>query len=209
MIFPKNPNPGFFISVEGLDGSGSSTQINLLEKKLKNLQKKVFITKEPTENEIGKVIRKVLTKKLKIPADALQLLFTADRSLHLQKEVIPHLKSGDTVITERYFWSTIAFGSIDMDISWLVELNKNFIQPDTTFFLDVMPAVCIKRIHKSRDDTELFEIEEKLSKVEEGYKKILKKFPNKMNVINGERNVEDINEDILTLILRHPKFKGV
>lgn len=202
MIFPKNPNPGLFIAVEGLDGSGSSTQIELLERKLKKTGKKPYVTKEPTENEIGKLIRKVLTKKLKVPADALQLLFTADRSLHLQKEINPHLKSGDTVITERYFWSTIAYGSLDVKMEHLIDLNKNFIQPDITFFLDVAPRVCIDRIKKSRSSLEHFETLEKLTEIKKYYQKLISKFSQNFKVINGEETVGVVGKAIFQEITK-------
>jgi dTMP kinase len=207
MTFPKNPYPGLFIAIEGLDGSGSSTQINLLEKKLKSHGKKILVTKEPTENEIGKLIRSVLTKKIRVPGEALQLLFTADRSHHLKKEIIPALQKGTVVITERYFWSTIAFGSTDTDFEWLIELNKKFIQPDITFFLDVSPAVCMKRIKKSRSSTELFETEEKLKRVKKRYLKIISRFSSSVTVINGGDSIENIHKSLLKSTLEGQKSR--
>jgi dTMP kinase len=209
MKFPKNPYPGIFIDIEGLDGSGSSTQISLLSKDLKEKGYKVFVTKEPTNNVVGGLIRGVLTNSLQLPADGLQLLFAADRAHHLEREIIPMLRSGSIVITDRYFWSTMAFGSINLPLDWLVELNRFFLVPDATFFIDVSPKTCVERIKKDRFEIELFETEEKLKKVRESYQKIMDRFPKDVEIVNGERSIEEISRDILEKVIKNRKIKGL
>jgi len=116
----KNPYPGKFIVFEGLDGSGSSTQASKLRDWLNRAQKELILgkpraqlTKEPTNNIIGGLIRGQLTGDWKTRPECLQLLFAADRSHHLEREIIPLLKDGVTVISDRYFFSTIAFGAAE------------------------------------------------------------------------------------------------
>jgi len=108
-----NPYPGLLIDLEGLDGSGVSTQVSLLKKALRAKGEAAYVTKEPTDNLIGGLIRGALTKVYQLPPEALQLLFVADRSHHLAREIVPILKNGGILITDRFLWSTIAFGSLD------------------------------------------------------------------------------------------------
>lgn len=126
----KNPYTGKFIAFEGLDGAGSTTQAGKLTVYLKERLKKVHLTKEPTNNLIGGLIRGQLTKEWRTGPECLQLLFTADRAHHLEKEVIPLLKQEITVITDRYFFSSVAFGSLGIDDrDWLRKmLEKSYLK---------------------------------------------------------------------------------
>ena len=194
----KNPYKGKFVVFEGLDGAGSSTQAALLKKNIEKRNKKVLLTKEPTNNIIGGLIRGQLTGNWKSNMECLQLLFAADRAHHLQFEIIPALKKSICVICDRYFFSTVAFGSLDTDKNWLLELNKNFILPDFTFFLDVSPSICIKRIVNSRLNLELFEEEQKLKKVRQTYLWLSKKFSH-VFVLDGEKTENQIGAEVLNL----------
>jgi len=191
----KNPYPGKFIAFEGLDGSGQSTQAGLLQKWL-NQTSRAHLTKEPTNNIIGGLIRGQLTSDWKTRPECLQLLFAADRAHHLEKEIAPVLKQGSTVITDRYAFSTIAYGAIEIqDRDWLIEINKPFILPDITFFIKVSPRVCLERIRKNRFHLELFEKEQVLTKVWQNYEELSQLFENSY-VINGERSIEEVFEEI-------------
>jgi dTMP kinase len=108
----KNPYPGKFIVFEGLDGSGQSTQANLLKSFLTEKGLAVVLTKEPTKvSSVSQKIREVLDEKRKITPKELQELFVQDRREHLADLVIPALKENKIVISDRYFFSTFAFGS--------------------------------------------------------------------------------------------------
>jgi len=138
-----------FIAMEGLDGSGESTQADLLKKYFEDRKIKVLLTKEPyIKTKFGKTIRKVLEKKIKIGLRELQDLFTKNREEHLKKLILPSLKKGITVISDRYYFSTFAFGGASgVDIEYLISKNKKFLHPDITFILDVNPkAAKTKRI---------------------------------------------------------------
>lgn len=196
----KNKFPGKFIVIEGLDGSGSSTQIFRIADFLKENGKKIHITKEPTNNLIGGLIRGQLSGDWKSSPECLQLLFAADRAHHLEKEIIPLLKKGITVISDRYFFSTVAFGSAEIkDRKWLININDRFIFPDLTILIKVSPEICVKRMRESRFKVELFEERKKLEKTWKGYEKLAKEFDN-IKIIDGEKSIQEISYEILNLI---------
>jgi dTMP kinase len=195
----KNPYPGKFIVFDSLDGAGNSTQVKLLADYLNKIGKRTYVTKEPTSSLIGGLIKSQLTHDWKSSAECLQLLFCADRAYHLEKEIIPLLKRGINVISDRYFFSTMAYGNLEInDLNWLIEINKKFILPDLTFFLKVSPRVCIERIKKDRFEITLFEKEKILRKVWKNYEILAKRFKN-VYIIDGERSIEEISNEIIKI----------
>jgi len=191
----KNTYPGKFIVFEGLDGAGSSTQIDKLAVSLKKEGRNPVVTKEPTNNIIGGLIRGQLTKDWNSSMECLQLLFAADRAHHLDRLIIPALKDKKIVLCDRYFFSTAAFGSLDLDRNWLLEINDQFILPDLIILLKVSPRECLKRMHENRFQLELFEEEKKLQKVWKTYMWLAKKFPH-VRLIDGEKEVEKVASEI-------------
>lgn len=129
-----NPYPGLFIDIEGLDGSGATTQVGLVARSLRGQKLRVYTTKEPTDNVIGGLIRGALTGVYKLSHSSLQLLFVADREHHLQREIIPILQNSSVLISDRYLWSTIAYGSVELSKRWLLELHHYCPIPDLTLF---------------------------------------------------------------------------
>lgn len=202
-IFMKeNSHKGKFIVFEGLDGSGKSVQAQLLKDYLeatKNVA--VVLTKEPTdEPPVGTWIHQILKKEIQVSPTAFQLLFCADRSEHLEKVIKPALEENKYVISDRYFYSTIAYGSLDLDINWLMEINKPFLIPDIVFLLKVRPQICIERIDQNRINREFFEKIEKLrGKVWQTYEILSQKFSN-IRIIDGEKNIEGVFEEIKSKI---------
>ena len=181
------------IVFEGLDGSGTTTQSKLLKE---HFGEKALLTKEPTDSDIGKLIRSCLQKEITIPSLALQMLFTADRAHHLEAELEPALKEGKIVICDRYILSTYAY-SIDIDI--VKKMNSSFRKPDITFFIDTPPEICMKRIENSRQETELFEQIDKLKKIREQYLEHINDFPN-VHIIDGQKDINKINEEIKKIL---------
>lgn len=205
----KNPCKGKFIAFEGPDGSGSSTQMELLKKYLLSLHNEqsqkyppVHATKEPTSNSFGGLIREALQHRVQLSPRTLQRLFTTDRSHHLETEIIPLLQKGITVLTDRYAFSTIAYGAVDInDWKWLLHLNSDFIFPDLTFILLVDPKECMARIQKSRFHQELFETEESLRKVVENYRRVVREFSSHdVFALNGEQPQERIFATVKTIV---------
>ncbi len=197
----NNYNPGKFIVFEGPDGSGQSTQSSLLRDFLIERGYQVIVTKEPTiDSEAGKKIKKVLEKEVEVSSEELQQLFVQDRKEHLENLIIPALKEGKFVISDRYFFSTFCFGAAaGLDMEKLIEMNNNFLRPDLTFILKVDPKVCVQRITERGSKKTLFEVEERLTKVMENYEKMPSRFEN-VKVINGEQPIEKVSEDIKRVV---------
>lgn len=208
MILKPHPYPGLFIDIEGLDGSGATTQATFLTQKFRDQKIEAFQTKEPTNNVIGGLIRGALTGVYKIPPPALQLLFVADRLHHLDREIIPILQNHSVVVTDRFLWSTIAFGSVETkNKRWLLELHRYCPLPDLTVFLRVPPKECVRRMKQDRFDFELFEEEHKLWKAWDTYEWLAKKFPDHIHVINGEPSPTLVFDSLWPLIQNHPKYQ--
>jgi dTMP kinase len=197
----KNSYPGKFIVFEGLDGSGQSTQAELLRDFLVKKGYQVVLTKEPTlDSEAGKKIRKILDKKSKIEPQKLQELFAQDRREHLENLIIPALKEGKIVISDRYFFSSFAYGaSSGVDLDWLIKINDEFLLPDLTFLLKVSPKVCLERIKKRGKERTFFEEKEKLARVWKIYQILPNHFQN-IYIIEGERAKEEVFSQIKTLL---------
>jgi dTMP kinase len=186
-----------FISFEGIDGSGKTTQARLLYEKLR-AERKCLLTREPTQGDIGNFIKKLIKRK-KINPMAVQLLFAADRSFHIENLIKPKLKQGYTVITDRYFFSTIAYGKASgLDEGWLKEVNGRFIRPDITIVFDIDPEVAIKRISSRRKDQHYFERLKFLTTTRNVYRKLAKEYH--CNVIDGSKDEESIKEEVLSII---------
>lgn len=190
---------GLFIVFEGLDGSGSSTQVEMLGEYLRKFGLKPHITKEPTNNLIGGLIRGALTKEWHASNMCFQLLFSADRAHHLDREVLPALEKGSVVISDRYFFSTIAFGSLDCDLEWLKGLNQNFRIPDIVYLIKVPPEECVKRIGKSRLEFEIFEEVQKLDNVWKTYERLSNEYEN-FHIIDGTNSKETVHQEIVAIL---------
>jgi dTMP kinase len=202
-----NPHPGMFINVDSLDGSGQSTQVDLICEELTHHGVKTLKTKEPTDKMIGGLIRGFLTGVWDPSPAVKQLLFTADRGQHLEREIIPQLKKGNAVVTDRYAFSTIAFGSLDLPVWWLVALNNLYLWPDPTFILKVSPGECLRRIDKGRlGKKHYFEREEMLAKSWKTYQMMAPKLSG-VHVIDGEQKPEEVFEKIKKILLRYPNLK--
>lgn len=156
---------GYFIALEGIDGSGKSTQAGKLARKLAELGHSVHETCEPTEGMIGLLIHRILKEDLDVSAEALSLLFVADRFEHA-KEIRTALEQGKIVISDRYLLSTLAYqGAQGVDMEFLRRLHENLPRPDLTILLDIEPQ---KALGRTKAD-EKFEKLEMLAKVRQKY----------------------------------------
>jgi dTMP kinase len=196
---------GIFIVLEGPDGSGQSTQTELLARWFKRNNRRVFVTKEPTNSLIGGIIRSILKKEWQVDMKTLQLLFAADRAYHLRAEIEPFLKKGIDVISDRYVLSTLAFGSLEEDLEWLKKINSKFLETDLTFILNVPGKVCAERIARSRFSFEIFETADKLGKIRNNYLG-LKDYQKNIHVIVGDgRKPEEVHKEIVGIVEKYCK----
>lgn len=152
-----------FIALEGIDGSGKSTQVKLLASKLEQEGHKVYTTCEPTEGPIGRMIREIFNHRMEGDQRTIAALFVADRLEHLlskQSGIVKMLEEGYTVITDRYYFSSYAYHSVHMDMDWVIEANKfsaQILRPDLNVYIDISPDVSMSRIKKDRSSVEMYE----------------------------------------------------
>lgn len=195
---------GRFIVFEGIDGSGKSTQAELLAKRLKESGAFIYQTREPSDSEAGRLIRRILKGEVKTPNQAIAALFVADRLDHLLNEengLKKIVDSGTSVICDRYYFSSYAYHSVDMDMQWVIGANSvcaEILKPDCTIFIDVSPKAAMERIASGRESTELFETLERLTLVRDNYFKAFSHLKGEENIIivNGERPAEEIADEI-------------
>ncbi len=166
------PTPGLFIAIEGLDGSGGTTQVRRLAKWLSSVQQPTRCTREPTDGPIGQLIRRSLspTDPASVLSDrVLPLLFAADRRDHLDRLVDPTLAGGTAVITDRYVPSSLAYQGLTIGVQAAFDLNAAFRAPDLTVVLEVSPEACMRRIVARGGTLERFEDLDRLTAIRQCY----------------------------------------
>ena len=192
-------NKRLFIVFEGVDGCGKSTQIknlqNYIETEYSYLFKGVSVGCEPTDQESGKFIRRVLSKEIEINnLDVISGLFLSDRALH-QKDILDAVNVLNKVyICDRYYYSNAAYNSRSLDdISYIEDLNSSFLKPDLCFYIDTEISTCIKRINK-RNHKDIFENLEFLKNVKQKYDILCDQ--GKLIRINGNQSEYNVFQSI-------------
>ena len=166
---------GRFFALEGIDGSGKSTQLPLLARRLEALGRPCVQTREPTGGPMGTLLRQVLTGQVDCDSRVVAPLFVADRLDHLLRKgdgLLALVEGGTDVLCDRYYFSSYAYQSVDLPLEWVIGANRpcaDLLRPDATLFLDVDPELALERIARGRDHTELFETRERLTRTREQY----------------------------------------
>ena len=199
---------GKFISFEGIDGCGKSTQAKILSTKLTDCGNKVLLTREPGGSEGAEEIRNLLLKGNpdRWSAETELLLFTAARRDHLERTILPALESGTTVICDRFTDSTRVYQGITRgDLRDLVDkLDDAMIprQPDITILIDLDPNIGLTRALE-RSNTEArfedFGLEMQI-KLREGFLSLANEFPKRIMVIDGNRSEAEVAQTIIKLL---------
>jgi dTMP kinase len=200
---PPNRNPGALIVIEGIDGAGSTTQSAMLTAWLRGAGIASAVTSEPSTGPIGVTIREHLARRLELGGpQAEALAFAADRMDHVMREVVPALARGDTVVTDRYYLSSLAYQALGCDLTWLIEINRFALRPDLTVFLDVPAAVGMDRL-SGRENRERFEEDRgELDRIAGLYHTAiaaLREVGEEIHVIDGTRSPAQIHAEILRL----------
>lgn len=194
---------GIFISFEGPDGSGKSTQIKLFAEYLKEHGYSVLMTREPGGTEISEKIRNIILDPDNAEMDGMTeaLLYAASRAQHVSQLIKPALDMGKVVLTDRFMDSSIAYQAYGRDLGDKIRIINEYavdgIQPNLTFFLDISPEEGLKRAGKrhglDRLEQESIDFHKK---VYEGYLELSKIYKNRYVVIDASRSIESIAEDI-------------
>ena len=184
---------GIFICIEGLDGSGKTTQAKILAKKISN----AIYTSEPSKGLIGNYIRKsYLYSKKRLSPLVEALLFAADRLEHLESEIIPALNGGKTVICDRYVFSSLAYqGASGISLDWIEKINKAILYPDLAIFIDINPE---KSMHRLNSKKSLMENLKTQLKVRDIYMKFVE--DKKLTLVNGDNSKTKVTEELFSIL---------
>lgn len=198
-----------FIVIEGIDGSGKSTQAELLQKYLVDTGQKAVISPEPSSGIIGNLIRQTLKKRIFFTADKnlfdeqMAYLFAADRHDHLYNDidgVYKLIDDGFYVISTRYYFSSLAYNcQTPEQFSFIGKLNHKFPPPDLTIYLDIPIEVSLKRT-ENRSLKEIYETKEKLTLVKANYEKIFGNYSGSLLILDGTREPAIIQQKIIDLL---------
>lgn len=195
-----------FIVIEGLDGSGTTTQLNNLTDYLTSNNIKHKRTFEPTDMKTGLFLRKVLSGEIPLEQESRAYIFAADRNEHIYGKndgIISLLKKNQYVICDRYLFSSIAYQSIDADPQLVMDLNSRFPLPEYLIFIDVPVEECQRRLKMRDSQKDIYDDIESQKKVLEYYGVSIEHFKDsKMKVIHidGTQNPSDITEEIKSRI---------
>ena len=199
---------GRFIVIEGLDGSGKSTQIRYLENSLRGMGRHVAVTAEPTASALGGMVRDALCDFTHRTPGEIAALFMADRVQHNVNPVWgirKLLRDGQDVICDRYYYSSLAYQGAVTDPKWVREINLDcpeIRRPDLCIFLDVDIERCRRRMEADRAFLEIYENEESLRRTRERYFTVFEQLrdTDRIAVVNAARPPEIVAEDILKIV---------
>lgn len=194
----KPIQPGKFIVIEGIDGAGTTTQAKLLSDWISSRGRRCLLTSEPSRGPVGVLLRQILSGSLPAPDnDAIALLFAADRIDHLDREVLPALKTGSDVVSDRYYHSSFTYQSLQGDLDWIRELNSRARAPDVTYILDLPAELAAERRREQRTTEELYERDSTQKKLEEAYRRLPDWMQDELIIlVDGSHDVRTVHGEI-------------
>ena len=196
---------GLFIVIEGVDGSGKTTQSELLSAYLRGLGRKVHHTAEPTATGLGGMVRDGLGAEHPRTSDELAAMFLADRVAHnvSQKSGIrQYVEGGTDVVCDRYYYSSIAYQGVDGSLEWVADMNLNcpsIMKPDIWIFIDLDPEKCLEHIRAGRSHFEIYEENAAvISETRRRYGIVFDMLAGRDNIVivDGARSREEVFADI-------------
>lgn len=202
-----------FIVLEGIDGSGTTTQAERLLTHLHRRGRKAHSTREPSTGPVGKLIREVLlgghttTAGTAMHGDTMALLFAADRRDHLEREVTPQLAAGFDVISDRYVWSSLAYQAQETDLPWVRGLARNLLQPDLTLLIDLPLDEAARRRSLAGRPEERYDADSFLAKVAMQYR-ALAAADKDACVIDGTPSIDIVTSMICAAVDRLVDSRG-
>ena len=198
---------GSFITFEGIEGCGKSTQARMLKEFLVKAGKRVFLTREPGGPKIAEEIRKMLlsvNNKEMLPQTEV-LLYMASRSQHTGEWIIPELEKGKIVISDRYYDSTFAYQGAAREIDGkLIDTIRRYatfgLVPDITFLVDLPEEIGLSRILSKDADRLEQESMAFHKKVRNGFLELANKEPERFVVLDGNKSIKEIHNDVISII---------
>lgn len=200
---------GHFIVLEGIDGSGTTTQAARLAEKFAAAKLPAMVTAEPSSGPIGSIVRQILGGRLVLQSaqglvspswKSMALLFAADRQDHIESEILPNLEDGVTVICDRYLYSSVIYQSVSAESdgaeAWIRAINRHAIKPDLVLYLQVTPEEALRR-RKERDrKTEIFDDPTFQRRLAAAYERLPEMFSDTdIAVIDCNRPLEAVLQD--------------
>jgi dTMP kinase len=196
---------GLFITFEGADGCGKTTQIELLNKYLVEKGYETLLTREPGAKGLGVKLREILLNyDGEVSPNCESFLFLADRAQHIDCIIKPALKEGKIILCDRHTDSAVAYQGygrgLDIErINYLNNIATSGLKPDLTIVFDIDVETSMKRVGKNKDRMESAGIEF-FNKVREGYLQIAEKEPNRVKIINSSDTIENIHKKVIELV---------
>ncbi len=199
---------GRFIVIEGLDGSGKTTQMHRLADWLRSLGRNAVETAEPTTAGTGGLVRDALSGFTPRTGAEIAALFVSDRIAHNVdpiRGINRLLAEGTDVICDRYYYSSLAYQGSVTDFEWVYHMNidcPEIRQPDICLFLDLDYAACLRRMETGRAFKEIYENEESLNAVREKYRVAFRRLEGRDNIkiINAGRDVDSVAADMISAV---------
>lgn len=208
---------GMFITVEGPDGSGKTTQLQLLVRSLTEKGYEVVVTREPGGTKVGNSIREVLLSPEhdEMTPRVEMMLYAASRAQNIDQVIRPALKRGAIVVCDRFVDASIAYQGygLQYDLNQILSLNEwatAGIKPDLTFLFDLTPDQASRRM-KDRGQLDRIESRDESfhQRVYDGFKKILEQHPDRMVRIDANATIEMIQDEVLDITLERLNERGV
>jgi dTMP kinase len=203
---------GRFVVLEGIDGSGTTTQVARLADRLRAARVPVRSTREPSDGPVGTLVRQVLTGRIIVPGGrapgwaTMALLFAADRMDHVESEIDPFVASGGVVLSDRYDASSLAYQSVSSGadakeaVEWIRSINRYVLRPDLTIVLDVAADMAAERRASRGEMVQLYEQNEVQRALAAFYKDLAKHMPgDRIVVVDGSGSIDAVHERIWTI----------
>ncbi len=194
---------GLFIVLEGIDGSGTTTQCARLKAWMEARGRRVLTTFEPTSRVLGAHVRAGLQGQLKEAIDpaTMALLFAADRLDHITHEITPALESGVDVLCDRYVASSLAYQTESLPLEWIRQINERALVPDCTLFLRVDPDVALERIGaRQGEHRDLYENRDMLVGVASRYEALFARGDVSATILDSEQDMDTVTRELEALV---------
>jgi dTMP kinase len=189
---------GFFIVIEGIDGSGKDTHMKYISNELRERGYNVVETAEPSRDRVGTFLKRYAKSGgERLPAETEALLYAADRYEHVKRVIEPALRRGQIVISNRYLHSSLAYqGAAGVDLDWIRELNRFALRPDLGLLLDILPEYSLHRLKRRRS---IFESADYLRKVRDIYIRLARQ--GELVRVDADRPRKIVQGELLPLVL--------